>query len=95
MPSWNKAATAQLKQKIAEGVVPTNPAKLTNDYIYGTLSAVHFKDYHLTGPNARASVIRRFRNAFRNIDLENGLTGVRRGKFSPRHCLFFLIDVNQ
>jgi hypothetical protein len=83
MPTWNKAATAQLKLKIAEGVVPTNPAELTNDYIYGTLSAVHFKDYHLTGPTGRASVLRRFRKAFDNIDLEAGVTGVRRGKFSP------------
>jgi hypothetical protein len=64
MPSWNKAATAQLKLKIAEGVVPTNPAELTNDYISGTLSAILFPAYHLTGPNARASVIRRFRKAF-------------------------------
>ena len=58
MPIWNKAATAQLKLKILEGVVPTNPAELTNDYIYGTLSAIHFPDYHLTRPNAQASVIR-------------------------------------
>jgi hypothetical protein len=40
--SWNKPPllTAQLKLKIAEGVVPTNPAELTNDYIYGTPSAI-------------------------------------------------------
>ena len=85
MPIWNKAATAQLKRKIAEGVVPTNPAELTNDYIYGTLSAIHFPDYHLTGPHAQASVIRRFRKLFDNIQAENGLTGARRGKFLKIH----------
>jgi hypothetical protein len=95
---WNKAATAQLKLKIAEGVVPTNPAELTNDYIYGTLSAVHFKFQRLplTGPTGRASVLRRFRKAFDNIDLEAGVTGVQRGKFSPimEASSIFLIDVN-
>jgi hypothetical protein len=55
--SWNKAAYAQLKLKIAQGLVPTNPAELTNDCIYNTLSAVHFKEYHLTGPTGQASVI--------------------------------------
>jgi len=87
MPSWNKAATAQLKVKIAEGVVPTNPAELTNDYIYGTLSAIHFPDYHLTGPTAQASVVRRFRRLFNNLQAENGLTGARRGKFLKIHFL--------
>ena len=58
MPNWNRAATARLKQKILDGVVPTNPAELTNDYIYGTLSATIFPDDHLTGANGRASVIR-------------------------------------
>jgi hypothetical protein len=90
MPIWNKGAAAQLKRKILEGIVPTNPAELTNDYLYGTLSAVIFPEYHLTGPNARASVIRRFRTAFDNIELENGVTGVRRrGKIledSFTHC---------
>ena len=87
MPSWNKAALAQLKVKIAEGVVPTNPAELTNEYIYGTLSAFHFPEFHLTGTSGRASVIRRFRKAFLNIELENGVTGVRRGKFLKIHFL--------
>ena len=87
MPIWNKAATAQLNIKIAQGVVPTNPAELTNEYIYGTLSAIHFPEYHLTGPNAQSSVIRRFRKLFDNIQAENGLTGARRGKFLKIHFL--------
>jgi len=87
MPIWNKAATAQLKLKIAEGVVPTNPAELTNDYIYGTLSAIHFPAYHLTGPTAQASVIRRFRKLFNNIQLENNANGARPGKFLKIHFL--------
>ncbi len=78
MPNWSKAATAQLKQKITEGIVPTNPAELTNDYIYGTLSATIFPEYHLTGASGRASVIRRFRAAFDRIQLENDLSGARR-----------------
>jgi hypothetical protein len=80
MPHLNKAATAQLKQKILDGVVPTNPAELTNDYIYGTLSAIHFPEYHLTGQSGRSSVLRRFRSVFDNIELESGLQGARRGK---------------
>ena len=80
MPIWNRAATACLKQKILDSVVPTNPAKLTNDYIYGTLSATIFPDYHITGANGRASVIRRFWTAFDSIQLENQLSGARRGK---------------
>ena len=43
MPTWNKAATAQLKLKIAEGIVPTNPAELTNEYLYSTLSLSIFQ----------------------------------------------------
>ena len=79
-PIWNRAATACLKQKILDGVVPTNPAKLTNKYICGTLSATIFPDYHLTGANGHASVIRQFRTAFDSIQLENQLSGARRGK---------------
>ena len=68
MPVWNKAATAQLKQKILDGIVPTNPAELTNDYIYGTLSDIHFPEYHLTGQSFRTTVLRQFRTAFDNIE---------------------------
>ena len=78
MPPWNKAALVQLKQKILEGTVPTNPVELTNDYLYGTLSAIIFPDYHLTVPSGKASVIRRFRTAFDNIQLENEVAGARR-----------------
>ena len=78
MPPWNKAALVQLKQKILDGTVPTNPVELTNDYLYGTLSAIIFPDYHLTGPSGKASVIRRFRTAFDNIQLENEVAGARR-----------------
>ena len=80
MPIWNRAATACLKQKTLDGVVPINPAKLTNEYLYGTLSASIFPDYHLTGANGRASVIQQLWITFDSIQLENQLSGARRGK---------------
>jgi len=88
MPVWSKAATAQLKQKILEGTVPTNPAELTNDYLYGTLSAIIFPDYHLTGPSGKASVIQRFWTAFDNIQLENEVAGARRVEVGGGKTIF-------
>ena len=95
MPVWSKAATAQLKLKILDSTVPTNPAELTNDYLYSTLSAIIFPDYHLTGPTGKASVIQRFRTAFNNMQLENKVARARRVVVGAGKIIFSLLESSE
>jgi hypothetical protein len=66
--SWTKAATNNLRDKIAKGEI--NPNIQTAPYLGNVVSGEIYPEYEAPPPNCCATAVTRFRRLFRCIQLE-------------------------
>ncbi len=65
---WTKAATKDLRDKIARGKI--NPNIQTADYLGNIVSGEHFSNYEAPPPNSHQTATVHFYQLFRRIQLE-------------------------
>jgi hypothetical protein len=70
---WTKAATNDLRDKIAKGEI--NPNIQTAAYLGNVVSGEIYPEYEAPPPNGHATDVTRFRRLFRRIQLERELNG--------------------
>ncbi len=70
---WTKAATDNLRDKIAKGKI--NPNIQTAAYLGDVVSGEIYPEYEAPFPNGRATTVTRFRQLFRCIQIKRELNG--------------------
>ncbi len=70
---WTKAATNNLRGKIARGEI--NPNIQTAAYLGDVVSGEHYPEYKAPPPNGHATAVTRFCRLFRCIQLKRELKG--------------------
>ncbi len=72
---WTKAATNNLRDKIAKGEI--NPNIQTDAYLSDVVLGEIYPEYKAPPPNGLATAVTRFCRLFRRIQLERELNGCR------------------